>query len=128
MKIEQEQALMREVAQRARQAGYRAFLSYNQTYGFYTDEEGTRVISFQPHYFSVRFSGNYVTSSPRDTGTGWGIADLPVDENLDEFFHQMMTATPPHEYVRGCSWWKYASLLDHFDRYQRSSLYKEELS
>jgi len=107
-----------EIARDILAAGFRVFLAESGTYGFYTDQEGQKVISFQLDLCGVKFSGNYKTDQPRQTGNGWGIA-----EN-DTNYKSMIDAYPPHWAV-GDSNWQYTTLEMHLSTYQSSSKYKE---
>lgn len=117
--IERENA--RRIADAALAAGYRAFLSESGTYGFYTDTEGTRVVSFQSRYSMPCVSGNYVTSCGRETGTGWKISDGFDPALLDAYFN----AKPPRWAVKNHEW-RYATLEDELKRYQSSSRFVEQ--
>lgn len=61
-------------------AGFRVFIAENGTYGFYTDAEGSRVVSFQYDLGGFKFSGNYRSKS---CGTGWVMGDLTVWSKWD---------------------------------------------
>ena len=117
---EYEKQAAAEFAQAAVKAGYRAYLAEKGNYGFYTDDDGSRVVSFQFNgFFESSVGGNYVTDKPAQTGTGWRIADASA-KNIRVYFD----ANPPHWAVRD-SKWRLATLDDHLDRYQRSSKYEQ---
>ena len=59
-------------------AGFRAFIAKSGTYGFYTDDNGSRVVSFQYDIEGITFSGNYKTESPRTTGKAWNFSVAPI--------------------------------------------------
>jgi len=109
-----------DIAQTAISAGFRAFLAERGTYGFYTDTEGTRVISFQCNGLCDSVSGNYRTDQPHKTGTGWQIADSINDEMMADYFNQ----SAPHWAV-GDAKWQLTTLKQHLDTYQDSSKYCE---
>lgn len=105
-----------ELAVKIKQAGYRVFIAGSGNYGFYTDEHGTRVVSFQYDLGGISFSGNYKTEQPRTTGTGW---------RLDVHgFSEMFSQGAPDWAVRGFKW-KYTTLAEHLATYQASSKYVE---
>ena len=109
------------VVQAIKAAGFRAFLAESGTYGFYTDADGSKIISFQCNGIEgPKFSGNYKTSAPRQTGTGWRISDDFNASDLDKYFN----ASPPHWAV-SCAKWEFTSLADHQATYQASSKYTE---
>lgn len=101
-----------------KKAGYRPFIAENGTYGFYTDKEGSKVISFGIDLLRIRFSGNYVSECPQSTGTGWGIGDNRED------FGDMFKAIPERYAVGGWKW-KFTTLEQHLKTYGPSSRYKE---
>lgn len=113
------QEYIAELAQEILSQGFRVFIAENGTHGFYTDEVGTRVISFQLNYLHPSFSGNYITDNPRSTGTGWQIKDGTVDDYDDVFYEY------PPAWAVGDAKWRYSTLQDHLDRYQQSSKYEE---
>lgn len=51
--------------------GFRVWVAEKGSYGFYSDESGSRVCDFQVDYFFISFSGNYSSSN---SGTGWRIS------------------------------------------------------
>lgn len=111
-----------EIAAAAGRAGFRPFLAEKGNYGFYTDADGTRVVCFQVNgYLETGVSGNYVTSDPRKTGTGWCIADSFNADMIRDYFD----ARPPGWAVSTGITWRYATLDDHLNRYGASSKYIE---
>lgn len=67
---------IKQLAAEIKRAGFRVFIAERGTYGFYTDTDGTRVVSFQYDLCGMTFSGNYKTSNPRGTGSGWGLGKV----------------------------------------------------
>ena len=108
-----------ETAGKIKAAGYRVFLSESREYGFYTDKNGTKVVSFQTDLSGIPFSGNYKTSKPMTTGTGWRIAD-----NDNGNYRKMFNAMPPSWAVHD-SQWSFTTLEQHLKTYQKSSRYSE---
>lgn len=111
-----------QLAQEIKAAGFRVFIAKSGTYGFYTDEAGSRVVSFQFDLGGFKFSGNYKTDQPRQTGTGWGMGES-VNVSA-EGFRNMFESNPPQWAVRGANW-ELTTLDQHLATYQRSSLYTE---
>lgn len=116
------QQAIAELVPNIKKAGFRVFLAENKQYGFFTDEEGSRVICFQVEFFSPTFSGNYVTDNPTQTGGGWQIID---EQNYSEDFKAIFATHPPSWAVRD-SKWRFATLEDHQNQYQASSKYEEQ--
>lgn len=113
-----------EFARAAIKAGFRAYLAEAGNYGFFTDDEGSRVISFQFNgYFESRVSGNYVTDKPKETGSGWQISADSISVEPEEI-KKYFNAYPPRWAV-GDAQWRLATLEDHQNRYQWSSKYEE---
>jgi len=68
----------------------------------------------------VAVSGNYKTSQPQKTGTGWRISDEFNPATITDYWN----ATAPRWAV-GAATWRYTTLSEHLDTYQRSSRYSE---
>lgn len=120
--MEYKKQVINELSQAIINAGYRVFIAESGTYGFFTDNEGTKVISFQYDLGSVSFSGNYKTDNGRQTGTGWRISEQ-IDltkSGIDSLFN-----TIPPRWAVGNSNWKFTTLDQHLNTYQRSSRYSE---
>ena len=114
-----ERQTISELVPKIKRQGFRVFLAGSERYGFFTDEDGTRVISFQVDYLSVSFSGNYKTDAPGKTGTGWRITDNDTG-NYKEIFNSY-----PPQWATSDSKWKYTTLKQHLGTYQKSSKYTE---
>lgn len=111
-----------QLAQEIKAAGFRVFIAKSGTYGFYTDETGSRVVSFQFDLGGFKFSGNYKTDQPRITGSGWGLGD--GGSFTAEGFRSMFESNPPQWAVRQSNW-KLTTLEQHLKTYQASSQYTE---
>lgn len=105
-----------KLAQEIKAEGFRVFIAKSGTYGFYTDLEGSRVTSFQFDLGGFKFSGNYKSDQPRNTGTGW--------EVLQGTFKDMFAEYPPAWAVRSAKW-SFTTLEQHLKTYQASSQYTE---
>lgn len=103
------------------EGGYRVFVSGSGTYGFYTDNSGKRVVSFQVDYGTPVFSGNYRTNQPELTGKGWRMS-CPGEE---VGFHEMINAEAPAWATRGATVVKYTTLEQFLETYQPSSKFVE---
>lgn len=106
----------KELANAIKKAGFRVFLAERGTYGFYTDAEGSKVVSFEFDLGGFNFSGNYKSNQPRNTGTGWQLADGSFQDMFDQF--------PPSRAV-GAADWKFTTLDQHLHTYQNSSKFGE---
>jgi hypothetical protein len=108
-----------ELTSKIKEQGFRVFIAKSGTYGFFTDTEGSKVVCFQVDFLSPSFSGNYKTDNPKSTGTGWRISDSDTED-----YGTIFNAYPPHWAV-GDSKWKFTTLDQHLDSYQKSSHYSE---
>lgn len=106
----------KELANAIKKAGFRVFLAERGTYGFYTDAEGSKAVSFQFHLGGFKFFGNYKSDQPRQTGTGWQLADGSFQDMFDQF--------PPSRAV-GAAAWKFTTLDQLINIYQNSSKFGE---
>ena len=114
------QQAIKELATAIKSQGFRVFIAKNGGYGFYTDQDGTKVISFQYNLGGYSCSGNYKTNQPTQTGTGWGISNDFTSYHAKDAFDQ----TPP-EWALGKAEWQYTTLDQHLGQYQKSSGYTE---
>lgn len=107
---------IKDVASEILMAGLRVFLAKSKTYGFYTDEKGTRTVSFQNVYFSVVFTGDYISTH---SGQGWIIGN-PSDD-----YSEMLYSKAPHWAIGNDPRWHYQTLAEHLEMFDRSSRYTE---
>lgn len=114
-----EKAMIDELAHALKTKGFRVFIAEKGTYGFFTDTEGTRVVSFGFDLGVLRFSGNYTTDNPRATGTGWFIR-----EGWTMDFEGLFNAHPGWAFVSNTKW-KFTPLGRFLELYQPSSRYFE---
>jgi len=56
--MKRNQDAIAELAASIQSDGFRVFIAERGDYGFYTDAEGTRVVSFGPDFGGFKFSGN----------------------------------------------------------------------
>ncbi len=106
--------IIEELIPKIQKAGFRVFIAERGTYGFYTDKEGSKVISFQADLGGVSFSGNYRS---KQDGTGWRIG-----ENLTEFANVFVAPVP----YWASSNYTITTLEQHLAQYQSSSKYTEQ--
>lgn len=123
----------REFAQFIKGLGFRAFVAANdgtRGYGFITDAEGSRVLSFSMGDGTL--SGNYGPPS-RTSGTGWQLNGSLWSLKTAEDVRQALYAPPP-DWCRRASpqargdndGWKYLTTLEqHLGMYGSSSKYEE---
>jgi hypothetical protein len=95
--------------------GYRVFIAERGTYGFYTNEAGSPVVSFQSDLGGISYAGNYKSSR---CGTGWGL-DLDTPEAM------LQAATYPPRWATSGENVTVKTLEQHLDQYQKSSKYEE---
>jgi hypothetical protein len=108
-----------EVARRALAEGLRVFLSHDGKgdYGFFTDQAGTRVVSFQADEVGPVFYGNYGPPS-QESGVGWKITD-----GIPATLSELLTALPPAWCGSG---WKYlTTMARHLQAYGEPCRYRE---
>lgn len=109
-----------ELADTLKTYGFRVFLSDRDTHGFYTDESGTKVVSFEFMILSFSFGGNYYSQS---CGAGWSLdrdCGIPTKEQAQS----MLDAMPPYWATKG-EQVTVKTLTDHLKDYQKSSRYRE---
>lgn len=116
---ETKKAATMELAQAIKAAGYRVFIAERGTYGFFTDEAGSRVVSFQNELAGFRFSGNYMSKS---CGTGWGLGEVHTFDKPN--FDSLFESNPPRWDTRGEAV-TVTTLEQHLATYQKSSKYVE---
>lgn len=106
-------------------SGYRAFLAERGTYGFYTDAEGSRVVSFQidcPNSVSGNYRPVNVAEHGRQLGTGWRIMGR-LPESKKEL-QACFDASAPLWATQGLPV-TLVTLEQHLKTYQQSSRYTE---
>lgn len=113
--------VIHEVAQRIKKQGFRVFIAENGNYGFFTNEDGTRLVGFHNDLGGLQFTGHYKTDTPKQTGTGWRIIK-DSDGNIN--FKTIFEAGPPEWATQG-SKWKFTTLDQYLTTYQKSSRFRE---
>lgn len=108
-----------QLAADIKKAGFRVFIAKSGSYGFFTDAEGTRVVSFQYDLGGFKFSGNYKSDNPRRTGNGW-VMGTAVSGN----HRAMFDSHAPQWAVHGAEW-QHTTLAQHLATYGASSAYVE---
>jgi hypothetical protein len=107
--------------------GFRVFLakeSWRGGYGFITDADGTRVLSFS-FTDGSSLSGNYGPPS-RESGTGWRMDETPYDlKSADDVKRALYAEAPEWTGRRGRGWKHYTTLAEHLGMYGSSSGYTE---
>lgn len=102
--------------------GFRVFVAKAGHYGFITDTDGTRVLSWS-FSDSSSLSGNYGPPS-HESGTGWRLAQSPHDLKSADDVRAALYATPdPRQCGRG--WRYFTTLQQHLSMYGDSSKYRE---
>lgn len=108
-----------QLAADIKKAGFRVFIAKSGSYGFFTDAEGTRVVSFQYDLGGFKFSGNYKSDNPRSTGNGWMMGTAEYGN-----YKIMFDSHAPRWAVRDAKW-KHTTLAQHLAIYGASSAYVE---
>lgn len=105
--------------------GYRVFVAESGEYGFFTDTQGARIVSFGFDYSALVFSGNYKSLN---CGSGWRIGDRMDLCDIDEGVARLaINASPPEWCTRG-ELVRMRTLESHLAIFQKSSRYVERLA
>jgi len=115
---ESDKRAIEETTQAIQAAGLRVFLAASGEYGFFTNSDGSRVVSFQADLGGVSFGGNYKTSEPSRCGSGWRMDDTRYN------FAAMIAAGAPQWATNGATW-RHTTLAEHLATYDKSSKYEE---
>lgn len=107
-------------AVKCKKLGFKAYLAKSGIHGFITDNEGSRILSFERYYSGIKLSGNYRAS--RESGTGWQLLEFaPEDFSADDLKEWLYACAP--------SWANhnpnYTRLSDYWASYQQSSEFRE---
>jgi hypothetical protein len=116
-----EKEAITELVTRIQKQGLKVYLAEKGTYGFYTNSEGSRLVSFQCCLGGLSFSGNYITDAPKMCGQGWQISDTDTGD-----YKGMLNAHAPQWAVGQAKSVKYKTVEDHLNIYGKSSKYKEQ--
>jgi hypothetical protein len=111
-----------DFAQKAKAWGFRAFLAEKRKYGFVTNADGSRVVSFEFNDGRGKLLGNYGPPSS-ESGTGWVLDKDPDDVRSAEEMARVLAAHPPAFCGKG--WSRLSTLADHLALYGTSSRYTE---
>ena len=114
---------VRDFAARLTALGFRVYIAQDGAgrYGFITDAEGARVLSFSFND-GGSLSGNYGPPST-ESGTGWRMDEAPHDLRTADDIRRALNAHPPSFCGRG---WRYlTTVAQHLATYHPSSLYAE---
>lgn len=103
------------IARECAAAGFRAYIAEQGNYGFFTD--GAHVVSFQVGHFATRYAGNYRTSEPKKTGTGWELAH-------GNGYADMLAQGAP-KWAVGNAQWRHTTEAEHLANYGPSSKHQE---
>lgn len=115
------QTATKEFAARIKSFGFRVFVAERGEYGFITDDEGSRVLSFS-FTDGGNLGGNYGPAS-RESGTGWRMDETPYDLRTADDVRKALYARPP--VYCGNGWKHMTTLKQHLALYGRSSRYAE---
>lgn len=105
--------------------GFRVFIAKSGEYGFYTNKEGSSVVSFQIDYFSVIFSGNHrVLRDGHIVGAGWRFDKQPSVLDYESLQGMIDARTP--SWVDTLNRTIPKTLASHLEDYQCSSKFVEQ--
>jgi len=117
-----------ELSAKIKSFGYPVYLSEKGNYGFFTNADGSRVVSFQIDYFFFSFSANHKSIG---WGSGYRITDdercllWEIDTFCTSKFLESLINAPVYKSRRNdgrfLSW---TTLKQHLDSYQSSSKYQ----
>lgn len=120
---ERDRAEALEVANRVKALGFRVWIAERGTYGFISDAEGSRVLSWSADGPWSNLSGNYGPPS-QESGTGWKLDGITLgDLTTAEAVKAALYAYPPAWCGKG--WKSLTTVEQHLKLYQSSSAYVE---
>lgn len=115
------------LANKIKSFGYNVYLSERNEYGFFTDNESKRLVSFQIDYFFFNFSSNH-----KSINLGSGVR-LTNDEKCIEwdidtwctydFLKSLMTSKPYISKRKKEKFISWTTLQEHMEIYNSSSKY-----
>lgn len=109
--------IIKSLAKQIKAEGLRVFLSEDGEHGFFTNEKGDRVVSFQLDYLTSEslFFGNITTEHTRNICTN----HFQIDSFLS--FKEMLSSTDKKGYKSV----SYCTLEKYLNIYQKSSKFSE---
>jgi hypothetical protein len=107
------------VAQRITACGFTVYEAEQGTYGFYTDNAQTRVVSFGIRLGVLEFSGNYEPN--KENGSGWRMEEILLNEKA---LREALYSGVPHWIRFTASKPVFMTVQSYLDHYQSSSRYK----
>ena len=112
-------------ARRLHDLGFETYLSKDGCYGFFTNHDASRIVTFQADHYAmgVCIYGAYEPS--KNNGTGWRIYDGLTPPRSNDDVKIWLAAVPP--FTRN-PWTPYTTRNQHLARYQRSSKFKRVTS
>lgn len=117
-----------ELVSKIKSFGYPVYLSEKGNYGFFTNADGSRIISFQIDYFFFNFSANHKSIG---LGTGYRITDdekcllWEIDKFCTaDFLDSLMNAPVYKSRRKNERFISWTTLNQHLEMYQQSSKYK----
>jgi len=129
-KITTDKERINELSNKIKSFGYPVYLSEKGNYGFFTNQNGSRIISFQIDYFFFNFSANHKSIG---LGTGYRITNdeqcllWEIDNFCTAAFLAKLINAPIYKSRRKnerfISW---TTLNQHLEMYQQSSKYTQQ--
>lgn len=112
-------------ADHVKSLGFTVYMAESGTYGFITDKQADRVMSFQFDLGGIALSGNY-KKPVSGAGTGWVIAkELSCTELNAQQVADMLHSVAPLWATKGATGpITYATVADHMANYGTSSKFE----
>jgi hypothetical protein len=117
---EEKLQVIQDYAQHLTKLGFPVYLAESGTHGFFTDDTGERVVSFQFDFFEIHLSGNYTANS--EGGTGWQLSNHAGHKPTRAQVVGFLTANAPQWAMRD-SRPIYTTADAQLERYGKSSGY-----
>ena len=103
-------------AYNCKKLGFNVYLAESNAYGFVTDDNESRVLSFSGHFGGVKLSGNYKSSK---NGTGWRIKEFTNENPTRQEIKTLLYINSTFENDG------YTSVKDYLKNYQSSSHFRK---
>ena len=110
-----------EYAEKIKSHGFRVFMAASGEYGIFTNDDGSRVASFQYDLCgAIAVSGNYVPA--KGCGSGWRIGEFSLEYFTKENTERLLNGGCPRWANPNPTW---QTLESHLAQYGKSSGYVE---
>lgn len=127
-KITTDKERITELVNKIKSFGYSVYLAERGNYGFFTNSDGSKIVSFQIDYFFFNFSANHKSIG---LGTGYRITSdeqcllWEIDKFCtDEFLQKLINAPIYKSRRKNEKFISWTTLEQHLASYQSSSKYQ----